>query len=60
MLGDTARERKIKELVELANISDIKLEKLNYKEKQAYYRAKSKLGKVFYKGDKPYVRRGEK
>ena len=34
---------KLKELLKITNISDKKLEKLNFKEKQKYYKAKSKL-----------------
>ena len=49
--------KKLKELVDIVNISDKKLEKLNYKEKQQYYRAKNKLCKVFYSGAGTYRRK---
>jgi len=53
-------EEKLEELIELADISDEELKKLNYKEKQAHYRAKTKLCKVFYNGNGPYRKKEEK
>lgn len=56
MLGDSREQRKLKELVELANISEAEYEKLDWKGRQNYFKAKSKLAKVFYQGKKPYVK----
>lgn len=44
------RNKKTQELIEIANTPDDKLEKMNYKEKQAVYRARTKLCKVFHRG----------
>ena len=57
MLGDTRRNKQLKELVELANMSETELSKASYKEKQAHYRAKSKLCKVFYNETGPYIKK---
>lgn len=51
MMQGYLREKKIKELLELANTPDEELEKMNYKEKQAVYRAKSKLCNVVWKSN---------
>lgn len=53
-------DEKLKKLVELANMSEKELSKANYKEKQAHYRAKSKLCKVFYNETGPYTKKEEK
>lgn len=44
------RNKKLQELEKIANVSEEELSKMNYKEKQQVYRAKSKLCKVFYRG----------
>lgn len=41
-------ERKLVKLLEITNISDDKVEKLNYKEKQKYFKAKSQLKKICF------------
>lgn len=47
------RKRKLKELLNIVDISDEEVDKLSIKEKQRYYSAKSKLGKlVFVSKDK--------
>lgn len=44
MINDAIkRQKKIEKLLKITNISDKELSKLDYKEKQQYYRAKSKL-----------------
>ena len=43
MIGNTYTD-KLKEMIELANMPEEEVEKLDYKGKQKYYRAKSKLG----------------
>ena len=48
MLGIAREDEKLKELVELANMTEKQLEKADYKLKQAHYRAKSKLCKIFF------------
>jgi len=48
MLGNARENEKLKELVELANMTEKQLEKADYKLKQAHYRAKSKLCKIFF------------
>ena len=40
---------KLKELLEIVNIPEEEVEQLGYKEKQKYYKAKSKLGSVIHK-----------
>lgn len=57
MLGNYREEEKLKKLVELANISEEEYEKLDWKGRQAYFKAKCKLGKVFYQGKGPYVKK---
>lgn len=39
---------KLEKLLNITNINEKKVNKLSYKEKQEYYRAKSKLGKIFF------------
>lgn len=41
-------KRKLVKLLELTNISDKQIEKLNYKEKQRYYNAKNQLKKIVF------------
>lgn len=43
---------KLNKLIQLANTSDKKLSKMNYKEKQKVYKAKSSLGKLKYDSSK--------
>lgn len=45
MLG---KKDKLKELLDIVNISEKKFEKLDYKEKQRYFKAKSKLASVVF------------
>ena len=45
---DKNKENKLEELLKIVSISDEELEKLTYKEKQKYYRAKNKLCKVVF------------
>lgn len=47
MLENPAK-RKLVKLLEITNISDDKVEKLNYKEKQKYFKAKSQLKKLCF------------
>lgn len=46
--SDIKRKKKLEKLLEITNIDDKKLNKLNYKEKQEYFRAKSKLCHVSF------------
>lgn len=41
-------KKKLDKLLKITNITDKDLNKLNYKEKQKYYAAKSKLGKFSF------------
>lgn len=41
-------KRKLVKLLEITNISANKVEKLNYKEKQKYFKAKSQLKKICF------------
>ncbi len=41
-------EDKLQELLEITNISEEELKKLNFKDKQKYFRARNKLCKVFF------------
>lgn len=44
MINDAVkRQKKLEKLLKITNISEKKLDKLNWKEKQQYFRAKSKL-----------------
>lgn len=45
---DKNRKDRLEELLKIISISDEELEKLTYKEKQKYYRAKNKLCKVVF------------
>ena len=45
---ENKKDKKLRELLEITNISDEELEKLNFKEKQRYFKAKNKLCKVFF------------
>lgn len=47
MLENPAK-RKLVKLLEITDISADKVEKLNYKEKQKYFKAKSQLKKIFF------------
>ena len=47
--SDIKRKKKLEKLLKIANIDDKKLNKLNYKEKQKYFKAKRSLGKIFFK-----------
>jgi len=42
------RQKKLQKLLEKTNITEKELEKLSYKEKQEYYRCKSKLCRVVF------------
>lgn len=56
---DSEREEKLKrlnKLIDLANKTDKQIEKMNYKEKQKVYKAKSSLAKLKYDSSKgPYI-----
>lgn len=45
---DIKRKKKLEKLLKITNIDDKKLNKLNYKEKQQYFRAKSQLCRVSF------------
>lgn len=45
---DKNRKDRLEELLKIVSISDEELEKLTYKEKKKYYRAKNKLCKVVF------------
>ncbi len=47
MLEDK-KTKKLKKLLNIVNISEKKLDKLSYREKQEYYKAKSKLGTIVF------------
>ena len=49
MIGNSYMSDKVKEMIELANMSEEEVEKLDHKAKQKYYRAKSKLGTMIHK-----------
>lgn len=46
--NDIKRKKKLEELFKITNISEEEIEKLDYKEKQKYYKAKSKLCKISF------------
>lgn len=49
MINDEIRkDRKLKELLKITNISDKEFEKLDYKSKQKYFKSKRKLCNVFF------------
>lgn len=51
MLSDAyLKEQKISKLKEIADVPEEEIAKMSYKEKQAVYRAKSKLCNVFHRG----------
>lgn len=45
---DLRRKKKLEKLISITNIDDKQLAKLNYKEKQEYYKAKSKLCNISF------------
>lgn len=45
---------KVEKIIEKTNITEKELEKLSYKEKQEYYRCKSKLCKVVFTSKDKY------
>lgn len=46
MMRNLKHEEKINEMKELTKLNEEEISKLNYKEKQAYYRAKNKFGNI--------------
>lgn len=49
MIDDSIkRDKKLKEALEITSISDEEFEKLDFKGKQRYFKAKNKLCKVFF------------
>ena len=42
------KKGKLKEVLDIVNISEKQFDKLNYKEKQRYFKAKSKLCKISF------------
>ena len=46
--NDIKRKKKLEKLLKITNIDDKKVDKLNYKEKQQYFRAKSQLCHVSF------------
>lgn len=42
------KKDKLKELLDIVNISEKQFDKLNYKEKQRYFKAKSKLARIVF------------
>ena len=42
------KAKKLEQLLKITNISEEEIEKLDYKEKQKYYKAKSKLCRVSF------------
>lgn len=49
MINDKyTRAKKLEELLKITDISEEELEKLDYKEKQKYYKAKSKLCRISF------------
>ncbi len=49
MINDAIkREEKLQELLKITNISEEEVAKLNFKEKQKYFKAKSKLCKISF------------
>lgn len=45
---DAKRQKKLEKLLKITNIDDKYLNKLSYKEKQQYYKAKSQLCRVAF------------
>lgn len=58
MVRNQQKSQQLKELVELAETPEEELSKMNYKEKQKVFRAKSKLCNVFHRGG-TYTKRKE-
>lgn len=54
------KHKKIEELQKIADVTEEELAKMSYKEKQAVFRAKSKLCKVFHRGGTYTKRKGGK
>ena len=52
------KHKKIEELKKIADVTEEELAKMSYKEKQAVFRAKSKLCNVFHRGG-TYIKRKE-
>nr|DAU89335.1 MAG TPA: hypothetical protein [Caudoviricetes sp.] len=49
MINDAIkREKKLQELLKITNISEEEVAKLDFKEKQKYFKAKSKLCKISF------------
>lgn len=46
--NDIKKAKKLEELFKITNISEEEIEKLDYKEKQKYYKAKSKLCRISF------------
>lgn len=46
--NDIKKAKKLEELFKITNISEEELEKLDYKGKQKYYKAKSKLCRISF------------
>lgn len=44
----TEKDKKLDELLKITNISEEELEKLDFKEKQKYFKAKNQLAKVYF------------
>ena len=42
------KNKKLEELLKITNISEEEIDKLDYKEKQKYYKAKSKLCRISF------------
>lgn len=60
MSEEYLKRKKIEELKKIADVSEEELSKMNYKEKQAVFRAKSKLCNVFHRGGTYIKRKGDK
>lgn len=52
------KSKEMADVIKLANTPEEELAKMNYKEKQAVFRAKSKLCNVFHRGG-TYIKRKE-
>lgn len=58
MSEEYLKRKKIEELQKVADVTEEELAKMSYKEKQAVFRAKSKLCNVFHRGG-TYIKRKE-
>ena len=58
-IKERKKSEKFNKMVELANTPESKVEKMNFRQKQKYYAAKSKLGRVFYDSSKGTYRKEE-